>query len=250
MLEKPAGDNLDEYRRLIDLAQRKHLHVQMIYLFRYMSAVQEMLQRVRKGRAGPRLRVPGPAAQGPRRLPALRGGAEAVQGRHVLRDGRARHRHDGRRARARRKQVTPFLAHHHTEPPANYIDNGVAVFGFEQRLGHHRGAGAGGGPALAAHRSLRHRGRLRHPAPGQRPPGQQEHPADRGLSQRASRTGRRSSCRPRRCRSPTCASSPPWSPARRRPTSAWSTTWPCRRRCCGRVRCRRTFVKSGLKLFP
>ena len=52
MLEKPAGDNLDEYRRLIDLAQRKHLHVQMIYLFRYMSAVQEMLARVRKGELG------------------------------------------------------------------------------------------------------------------------------------------------------------------------------------------------------
>src|SRR5215472_11736784 len=47
MLEKPAGDNLDEHRRLVDLAQRKHLHVQMIYLFRYMSAVQELLARAR-----------------------------------------------------------------------------------------------------------------------------------------------------------------------------------------------------------
>jgi predicted dehydrogenase len=27
MLEKPAGDSLDEHRRLIDLARRKHLHV-------------------------------------------------------------------------------------------------------------------------------------------------------------------------------------------------------------------------------
>ena len=52
LLEKPAGDNLDEYRRLINAAQRKHLHVQMIYLFRYMAAVQEMLQRVRKGELG------------------------------------------------------------------------------------------------------------------------------------------------------------------------------------------------------
>src|SRR5258706_12984931 len=41
MLEKPAGDKLDEYRRLIDLAQKKHLHVQMVYLFRYMAAVHE-----------------------------------------------------------------------------------------------------------------------------------------------------------------------------------------------------------------
>src|SRR5437870_5280585 len=52
LLEKPAGDNLEDYRRLIDQAQKKHLHVQMIYLFRYMSAVQEMLRRVRKNELG------------------------------------------------------------------------------------------------------------------------------------------------------------------------------------------------------
>src|SRR5688572_29409600 len=52
MLEKPAGDDFEEYRRLVDVAQRKHLHVQMIYLFRYMSAVQEMLQRARKSEFG------------------------------------------------------------------------------------------------------------------------------------------------------------------------------------------------------
>ena len=52
MLEKPAGVRLDEYKGLIDLAQRKHLHLQMIYLFRYMSAVQELLKRVRSGELG------------------------------------------------------------------------------------------------------------------------------------------------------------------------------------------------------
>jgi predicted dehydrogenase len=52
LLEKPAGTDLTEYRRLIDLAQRKHLHVQMLYLFRYMSAVLELVQRVRKGELG------------------------------------------------------------------------------------------------------------------------------------------------------------------------------------------------------
>src|SRR5689334_23523796 len=45
MLEKPAGDDLDEFRRLTDLAQRKHLRVQLIYLFRYMAAVQALLGR-------------------------------------------------------------------------------------------------------------------------------------------------------------------------------------------------------------
>ena len=52
MLEKPAGEDLDEFRRLIDLAQRKHLHLQMIYLFRYMSAVLDLIGRVRRGELG------------------------------------------------------------------------------------------------------------------------------------------------------------------------------------------------------
>src|SRR5262249_1746682 len=52
MLEKPAGTDLAEYRRLIDLGQRKHLHVQMAYLFRYMPAVLELIRRVRQGALG------------------------------------------------------------------------------------------------------------------------------------------------------------------------------------------------------
>src|SRR5438477_3724394 len=52
LLEKPAGDNFDEYRRLADLAQRKHLRLQMLYLFRYMSAMQALLERFRKGDLG------------------------------------------------------------------------------------------------------------------------------------------------------------------------------------------------------
>src|SRR6185503_13207767 len=52
MLEKPAGIQLDEHRKLIDLAREKKLHVQMIYLFRYMSAVREMLARATKGEFG------------------------------------------------------------------------------------------------------------------------------------------------------------------------------------------------------
>ncbi len=30
----------------------------------------------------------------------------------------------------RPRQVTPFLAHHHTEAPASFIDNGLAVFEY------------------------------------------------------------------------------------------------------------------------
>jgi hypothetical protein len=35
----------------------------------------------------------------------------------------------------RPKEVTPFLAHHHSEPPASYVDNGLAVFTFAQAWG-------------------------------------------------------------------------------------------------------------------
>src|SRR5579862_1919720 len=52
MLEKPAGVDFDEHRRLIDLAHKKHLHVQMIYLFRYMSAIQELLTRAKRKEFG------------------------------------------------------------------------------------------------------------------------------------------------------------------------------------------------------
>jgi predicted dehydrogenase len=134
MLEKPAGDNLDEHRRLIDLAQRKHLHVQMIYLFRYMSAVQEVLQRVRKGDIGPvyefRARLPKDLREYQRfveELKPYRGGMFFEMAGHVIDLMVA--------LLGKPKTVTPFLAHHHKEPPASYVDNGMAVFGFERAWG-------------------------------------------------------------------------------------------------------------------
>ena len=52
MLEKPAGKDLGEYQSLIDLAQRKHLLVQMIYLFRYKPNVVEMIAQRKQGALG------------------------------------------------------------------------------------------------------------------------------------------------------------------------------------------------------
>jgi predicted dehydrogenase len=129
MLEKPAGDDFEDYRRLVELAQRKHLHVQMIYLFRYMSAVEEMLQRARKGEFG---RIYHFRARLPKDLPSYqrfveelrpyRGGMFFEMAGHVIDMMIA--------ILGRPRQITPFLAHHHTQGPANYIDNGVAVFGY------------------------------------------------------------------------------------------------------------------------
>ncbi|HEV3204953.1 MAG TPA: Gfo/Idh/MocA family oxidoreductase, partial [Gemmataceae bacterium] len=134
MLEKPAGDNLHEYRQLIDLARRKHLRVQMIYLFRYMAAVQELIARVRKGDLGRiyayRARLPKELASYQRfveELKPYKGGIFFEMAGHVI-DLMIT-------LLGKPKEVKSFLAHHHTEPPSTYVDNGMAVFGFSSAWG-------------------------------------------------------------------------------------------------------------------
>jgi predicted dehydrogenase len=134
MLEKPAGDKPDDFPRLIDLAQRKHLHVQMIYLFRYMSAVQEMLKLARKGDLGDvyefRGRLPKELSSYDRfveELKPYKGGMFFEMAGHLVDMMVA--------ILGKPEKVTGFMAHHHTRPPASYIDNGVAVFEFRRALG-------------------------------------------------------------------------------------------------------------------
>lgn len=130
LLEKPAGDNWDEHRRLIELAQRKHLHVQMIYLFRYMSAVREMLARAKRNEYGRiyffRARLPKDLAsyrEYVEELKPYKGGMFFEMAGHVI-DMIVT-------LLGKPKSVAPFLAHHHSEPPAEFVDNGVAVFGYD-----------------------------------------------------------------------------------------------------------------------
>ncbi len=134
MLEKPAGDNLDEHRRLIDLAQKKHLHVQMIYLFRYMSAVQELLARARRREFG---RIYEFRGRLPKDLPSY--------ARYVEELGRykggiffemAGHLVDLLVALlGKPRKITSLMAHHHTADPKSFVDNGVALFEFDQAYG-------------------------------------------------------------------------------------------------------------------
>lgn len=51
-LDKPAGESLAQFRRILDQAARKHLCVQMGYMFRYNPAVVLMKNLVRKGYLG------------------------------------------------------------------------------------------------------------------------------------------------------------------------------------------------------
>jgi len=129
MLEKPAGDTFDDYRRLVDQAQKKHLHVQMIYLFRYMAAVQEMLERVRKNELG---RIYHFRARLPKDLPSYKRYVdELAQYKGGMFFEMAGHVIDMMIAMlGTPRRVTPFLAHHHRSGPEKFIDNGVAVFEY------------------------------------------------------------------------------------------------------------------------
>jgi predicted dehydrogenase len=133
MLEKPAGVRMDEFRALVDLAQRKHLHVQMIYLFRYMSAVQEVLRQARAGSLGQiyafRARLPKDLKSYDHYVDELgryKGGIFFEMAGHVVDLMVA--------LLGKPLSVTPFMAHHHAGP-GTFVDNGVAVFGFEHAWG-------------------------------------------------------------------------------------------------------------------
>ncbi|MBS0263770.1 MAG: Gfo/Idh/MocA family oxidoreductase [Planctomycetes bacterium] len=130
MLEKPAGVDFNEHRRLIDLARQKKLHVQMIYLFRYMSAVQEMLTRGRRKEFG---RIYEFRGRLPKDLPSYAHYVDEL-GRYPggIYFEMAGHLVDMMvTLLGKPRKINPFLAHHHTAEPRSFIDHGVALFEFD-----------------------------------------------------------------------------------------------------------------------
>jgi len=134
LLEKPAGASMQPYRELEALAQKKHLHVQMIYLFRYMSAVQEMLRLASAGELGNVYEFRG-------RLPKDQSlYDEYVEEQKPYSGGMffemAGHLIDMLvTILGPPSQVTPFLGHHYSRPPESFVDNGVAIFGCKNSWG-------------------------------------------------------------------------------------------------------------------
>jgi len=51
-LDKPAGTSLPQFKRILDTAARKHLHVQMGYMYRYNPAIVMLRDFLRKGWLG------------------------------------------------------------------------------------------------------------------------------------------------------------------------------------------------------
>ena len=134
MLEKPAGTSLAQYRELHDLARRKHLHVQMIYLFRYMTATLELLRRARSGALGDvyhfRARLPKALSDYARfeeELKLYSGGIYFEMAGHVI-DFMVR-------ILGKPLRVTPFLGHHLRGKPGKFVDNALAVFEYEHAWG-------------------------------------------------------------------------------------------------------------------
>src|SRR5262245_41659658 len=106
----------------------------MIYLFRYMSAVQEMLRIARKGELGEvyefRARLPKDLPSYDRfveELKPYKGGMFFEMAGHVIDMMIA--------LLGKPDKVTGFMAHHLARPPASFIDNGVAIFEFPHAFG-------------------------------------------------------------------------------------------------------------------
>lgn len=51
-MDKPAGEDLGEYRRLLESAEKKNLAVQLGYMYRYNPAIQECMKMARNGEFG------------------------------------------------------------------------------------------------------------------------------------------------------------------------------------------------------
>jgi predicted dehydrogenase len=133
MLEKPAGTDLQQFQQVADLARQRNLRLQMIYLFRYMSAVQEMLRLARNGELGGvyqfRARLPKDLRlydEHVQRYACYRGGIFFEMAGHVIDMMVA--------ILGPPRSVTPLLAHHH-DAPNDFIDDGLAVFQFDRAWG-------------------------------------------------------------------------------------------------------------------
>lgn len=133
LLEKPAGIDVGGFESLQTAAAARGLHVQMAYLFRYMSAVQEMRRRVRHGDLGQiyafRGRLPKPLAEYDdlvRDLGVYAGGVFFEMAGHLIDFAVT--------MLGPPKRISRALAHHHASK-GDFIDNGVAVLECASGIG-------------------------------------------------------------------------------------------------------------------
>jgi predicted dehydrogenase len=134
LLEKPFGASLAEALATFELAKRKNLHLQLVYLFRYMSAVEEMLTRARRGDIGHvyefRARLPKDFTLYEEHVETLgqyAGGIFFEMAGHVI-DFMCS-------ILGPPREIKSILGHHHPTRGGEFVDNGAALFGFDRAVG-------------------------------------------------------------------------------------------------------------------
>ena len=110
------------------------MHLQLAYLFRYMSAVEEMLTRARRGDIGHiyefRARLPKDFLLYDEHVATLgqyNGGIFFEMAGHAI-DFMCS-------ILGKPREIKPILGHHHPTVGGDFVDNGVALFGFDKAVG-------------------------------------------------------------------------------------------------------------------
>lgn len=127
-LDKPAGESLEAYKRLLDEASRRKLTVQMGYIYRYHPAFRFCVRALRDGWLGEVFEVDGVISKrvGPKsrkRLAEYRGGAMFELGCHLI-DALVW-------VLGKPDRVTPFIRRTRSEEDG-LADNQLAVFEYPQ----------------------------------------------------------------------------------------------------------------------
>ncbi|MFT5526138.1 MAG: putative dehydrogenase, partial [Pirellulaceae bacterium] len=133
LLEKPAGLNYRDFAAVSRLAQQAGLQLQMLYLFRYMSAVQYLLKAVGNGELGQ-------IYQYRARLPKdFRLYDELVKSYQHLPGGiffeMACHAIDIMIAALGEPLNVQSLTRHHSQNADDFLDNGAALFEYPNAIG-------------------------------------------------------------------------------------------------------------------
>ena len=125
-LDKPPGETVDRYKKLLVNASRKKLDVQMGYIYRYSEPFQFLFKAVKEGWLGHIFEVHATMSKkvsdaSRKKLAKYKGGSMFEIGCHVI-DAAVK-------VLGKPKKITPFIRHTHPEKDG-LADNQLAVFEY------------------------------------------------------------------------------------------------------------------------
>lgn len=135
-LDKPAGENLEDFRKLLDEVRKRKTHLQMGYIYRYHSAFQFCYDAVKKGWLGDVFEVHAVmskkvGAASRKYLSRFKGGSMFEIGCHVI-DAMVR-------VLGKPQKTTVFSRKTHPERDP-LVDNQLAVFDYPSAIASIRSA--------------------------------------------------------------------------------------------------------------